>query len=62
MGLETENENQHYNTDAGRITQEEYDSLIKPYSEALTIIQIRLNSLNAEYRSRSMQYPIAPPF
>lgn len=58
MGLETENENQHYNIDAGRITQEEYDSLIKPYSEALTIIQIRLNSLNAEYRSRSMQYPI----
>ncbi|MBD5520027.1 MAG: (p)ppGpp synthetase [Lachnospiraceae bacterium] len=40
------------------MTQEEYDSLIKPYSEALTIIQIRLNSLNAEYRSRSMQYPI----
>ena len=58
MGLETENENQHHNIDAGRITQEEYDSLIKPYSEALTIIQIRLNSLNAEYRSRSMQYPI----
>lgn len=58
MGLETEIENQHYSNDAGRITQEEYDSLIKPYSEALTIIQIRLNSLNAEYRSRSMQYPI----
>ncbi len=40
------------------ITQEEYDSLIKPYSEALTIIQIRLNSLNTEYRSRSREYPI----
>ncbi len=40
------------------ITQEEYDRLIKPYSEALTIIQIRLNSLNAEYRSRSREYPI----
>ena len=39
-------------------TQEEYDQLIKPYSEALTIIQIRLNSLNAEYRSRSREYPI----
>ncbi len=46
MSLETE------------ITQEEYDSLIKPYSEALTIIQIRLNSLNTEYRSRSREYPI----
>lgn len=46
MNLETE------------ITQEEYDSLIKPYSEALTIIQIRLESLNAEYRSRSGEYPI----
>lgn len=40
------------------ITQEEYDQLIKPYSEALTIIQVRLNSLNAEYRSRSREYPI----
>ncbi|MDE7016195.1 MAG: (p)ppGpp synthetase [Lachnospiraceae bacterium] len=40
------------------MTQEEYDSLIKPYSEALTIIQIRLNSLNTEYRSRSREYPI----
>lgn len=40
------------------ISQEEYDSLIKPYSEALTIIQIRLNSLNTEYRSRSREYPI----
>lgn len=40
------------------ITQEEYDQLIKPYSEALTIIQIRLDSLNAEYRSRSREYPI----
>lgn len=39
-------------------TQEEYDQLIKPYSEALTIIQIRLDSLNAEYRSRSREYPI----
>ncbi|MCM1388683.1 MAG: GTP pyrophosphokinase family protein [Bacillus sp. (in: Bacteria)] len=39
-------------------TQEEYDRLIKPYSEALTIIQIRLDSLNAEYRSRSREYPI----
>lgn len=39
-------------------TQEEYDQLIKPYSEALTIIQIRLNSLNTEYRSRSREYPI----
>lgn len=58
MGLGTENENQHHAIDAGRITQEEYDNLIKPYSEALTIIQIRLNSLNSEYRSRSMQYPI----
>lgn len=58
MGFETENEKQHYGVDAGGITQEEYDTLIKPYSEALTIIQIRLNSLNTEYRSRSMQYPI----
>lgn len=40
------------------ITQEEYDNLIKPYSEALTIIQVRLDSLNAEYRSRSREYPI----
>lgn len=56
MGSETINESQRYAADSGRITQEEYDSLIKPYSEALTIIQIRLNSLNAEYRSRSMQY------
>ena len=40
------------------ISQEEYDNLIKPYEEALTIIQIRLDSLNAEYRSRSREYPI----
>lgn len=40
------------------ITQEEYDRLIKPYSEALAIIQIRLNSLNTEYRSQSREYPI----
>lgn len=61
MRLATENENQHLDVNeinAGRITQEEYDRLIKPYSEALTIIQIRLESLNAEYRSRSLQYPI----
>lgn len=42
----------------GSITQEEYDKLIKPYLEALNIVQIRLNSLNAEYRSRSNEYPI----
>ena len=61
MELVTENENRHFDANemnAGRITQEEYDRLIKPYSEALTIIQIRLESLNAEYRSRSLQYPI----
>ena len=45
-------------TEKEGISQEEYDGLIKPYAEALTIIQIRLDSLNAEYRSRSREYPI----
>lgn len=64
--METGNENQQFDlenekegvSEAAGITQEEYDSLIKPYAEALNIIQIRLNSLNIEYRSRSREYPI----
>ena len=44
--------------DANSISQEEYDELIKPYTEALTVIQLRLNSLNEEYRNRSIDYPI----
>lgn len=60
--MEKETENRQNPTkdvhERAGITQEEYDRLIKPYSEALTIIQIRLNSLNAEYRSRSRDYPI----
>lgn len=66
MNLEADSENWQYDSteyirhtvEKESITQEEYDRLIKPYSEALTIIQIRLNSLNAEYRSRSREYPI----
>lgn len=44
--------------DKNSFSQEEYDELIKPYTEALTIIKLRLNSLNEEYRSRSIDYPI----
>ncbi len=58
MELGTEKELRRNDEEQGSITQEEYDSLIKPYSEALTIIQIRLESLNAEYRRRSLEYPI----
>lgn len=46
------------NDDESYFSQEEYDELIKPYNEALTVIQLRLNSLNEEYRSRSIDYPI----
>lgn len=52
-----DNELEH-NTDTNYFSQEEYDELIKPYNEALTVIQLRLNSLNEEYRSRSIDYPI----
>ena len=62
ISLETEIENQQYGSNhtvkEAEFTQEEYDGLIKPYREALTIIQIRLDSLNTEYRSRSREYPI----
>ncbi len=44
--------------DTNSISQEEYDELIKPYGEALSVIKLRLNSLNEEYRSRSIDYPI----
>ncbi len=44
--------------DTNSISQEEYDDLIKPYGEALSVIKLRLNSLNEEYRSRSIDYPI----
>ncbi|HOO27224.1 MAG TPA: (p)ppGpp synthetase [Lachnospiraceae bacterium] len=47
-----------FSSDTDHISQEEYDELIKPYIEALTVIQLRLNSLNEEYRSRSIDYPI----
>jgi putative GTP pyrophosphokinase len=40
------------------ITQEDYDELIKPYQEALAILNVRLNALRDEYKSQSRNYPI----
>ncbi|MCR5304084.1 MAG: (p)ppGpp synthetase [Lachnospiraceae bacterium] len=40
------------------MTQEDYDSLIKPYEEALAFVNLRLNGMDQEYRSLSRNYPI----
>lgn len=45
------------NTDL-RMPQEEYDQLVEPYREALTRLEVRMNSLNDDYRKKYRDYPI----
>lgn len=60
-GME-ENAEAQYETGLREITdgigQEEYDELIRPYQEALAILNVRLTALREEYKSQSRNYPI----
>lgn len=40
------------------IPQEEYDQLVEPYREAMTILEVRMNGLNKDYRKKYRDYPI----